>query len=100
METKRIRDLPQANARRRAAAEHKTHKRLRLVGGALAGKRITSGRGETTRPMMEKVRGDNSELQCYILCCADSDDMTRAGENVKLAALKKCYQDTLLTGIL
>ncbi len=47
--------LCQANARRRAAAEHKTHKQLRIVGGALAGKRILSGRGETTRPMMEKV---------------------------------------------
>ncbi|KAK9917798.1 hypothetical protein WJX75_008368 [Coccomyxa subellipsoidea] len=45
-----------ANAQRRAAAEHKTHKRLRIVGGTLAGKRIMSGRGETTRPMMEKVR--------------------------------------------
>ncbi|CAL8465170.1 g4705 [Coccomyxa elongata] len=45
-----------ANARRRAAAEHKTHKQLRIVGGALAGRRILSGRGETTRPMMEKVR--------------------------------------------
>ena len=44
-----------ANARRRAGAERRTHQRLRIVGGALAGKRLLSGRGETTRPMMEKV---------------------------------------------
>ena len=44
-----------ANARRRTGAEHKTHARLRIVGGAFAGKRLLSGRGETTRPMMEKV---------------------------------------------
>ena len=46
-----------ANARRRTGAEHKTHARLRIVGGAFAGKRLLSGRGETTRPMMEKVGG-------------------------------------------
>lgn len=45
----------QANARRRRASEHKVHKRLRIVGGAMAGKLLLSGRGETTRPMMEKV---------------------------------------------
>ena len=45
----------QANARRRRASEHKVHKRLRIVGGATAGKLLLSGRGETTRPMMEKV---------------------------------------------
>lgn len=45
-----------ANARRRTGAEHKTHSRLRIVGGAMAGKRLLSGRGETTRPMMEKAR--------------------------------------------
>ena len=45
----------QANARRRRASEHKVHKRLRIVGGAAAGKLLLSGRGETTRPMMEKV---------------------------------------------
>ena len=45
----------QANARRRLASEHKVHKRLRIVGGATAGKLLLSGRGETTRPMMEKV---------------------------------------------
>lgn len=36
-------------------AEHKTHRRLRIIGGAFAGKRLLSGRGETTRPMMEKA---------------------------------------------
>ncbi len=47
--------MRQANARRRNVAEHKTHRRLRIIGGACAGKRLLSGRGETTRPMMEKV---------------------------------------------
>ena len=47
--------MSQANARRRTVAEHKLHKRLRIMGGAQAGLRILSGRGETTRPMMEKV---------------------------------------------
>ncbi len=46
----------QANARRRRESEHKVHKRLRIVAGAAAGKLLLSGRGETTRPMMEKVR--------------------------------------------
>ncbi len=45
----------QANARRRRLSEHKVHKRLRIIGGAAAGKLLLSGRGETTRPMMEKV---------------------------------------------
>lgn len=56
------RELRQGNARRRAAAEHKTHKRLRIVGGKLAGKRLVSGRGETTRPMMEKVSAIKTHL--------------------------------------
>jgi len=37
--------------------EHRTHDRLRILGGAAAGKRLTSSQGEVTRPMMEKVRG-------------------------------------------
>lgn len=44
------------NARRRAAAERRTHRRLRIIGGASAGRRLLSGAGETTRPMMDKVR--------------------------------------------
>ncbi|KAK9824691.1 hypothetical protein WJX72_012442 [[Myrmecia] bisecta] len=46
-----------ANERRSAAAERKTHNRLRIISGTAAGKRIRSSRGEQTRPMMEKVRG-------------------------------------------
>lgn len=37
--------------------EHRTHERLRIIGGAAAGKRLLSSQGEVTRPMMEKVRG-------------------------------------------
>jgi 16S rRNA (guanine(966)-N(2))-methyltransferase RsmD len=44
------------NARRRAAAERHTHRHLRIIGGAAAGRRLVSGAGETTRPMMDKVR--------------------------------------------
>jgi 16S rRNA (guanine(966)-N(2))-methyltransferase RsmD len=44
------------NARRRAAAERRVHRRLRIIGGASAGRRLLSGAGETTRPMMDKVR--------------------------------------------
>jgi 16S rRNA (guanine(966)-N(2))-methyltransferase RsmD len=44
------------NALRRAAAERRTHRRLRIIGGASAGRRLLSGAGETTRPMMDKVR--------------------------------------------
>ena len=45
-----------ATNRRRLAAERKTHTRLVLIGGSARGARLLSGRGETTRPMMEKVR--------------------------------------------
>ena len=44
------------NALRRASAERRTHRRLRIIGGAAAGRRLLSGAGETTRPMMDKVR--------------------------------------------
>ena len=44
------------NALRRAAAERRTHRRLRIIGGSSAGRRLLSGAGETTRPMMDKVR--------------------------------------------
>ncbi len=53
----------QVNARRRTDAERKLHRRLRIMGGTQAGKRILSGRGETTRPMMEKV------LTCQHCAC-------------------------------
>ena len=36
-------------------AERQTHRLLRIVGGRKAGARLLSGRGKTTRPMMEKV---------------------------------------------
>lgn len=37
-------------------AEWRTHRQLRIVGGALAGRRLVSSQGSNTRPMMEKVR--------------------------------------------
>lgn len=64
--------VSQANARRRTVAEHKLHRRLRIMGGAQAGLRILSGRGETTRPMMEKVcttvgvDSDGEQLYCCV----------------------------------
>jgi len=44
------------NALRRAAAERRIHRRLRIIGGSSSGRRLLSGAGETTRPMMDKVR--------------------------------------------
>lgn len=45
-----------AAARKRADKERKTHKKMRIIGGTAAGRFIISSQGETTRPMMEKVR--------------------------------------------
>eukprot|EP00884_Botryococcus_braunii_P015937 jgi/Botrbrau1/3026/Bobra.0070s0022.1 len=51
-----LNEATRANARRKVESERKTHKRLRIVGGAFAGKRLLSSQGSNTRPMMEKVR--------------------------------------------
>jgi len=62
-EGRRLREESRRRRRKDKAAElatgtrvHGTHKRLRIVGGAAAGRRLVSPRDERTRPMMEKVR--------------------------------------------
>lgn len=77
----------QVNARRRTDAEHKLHRRLRIMGGAQAGKRILSGRGETTRPMMEKVcfdhrAGSLAGSACYLCCALDVKCLQHDGNHL------------------
>lgn len=43
--------------KKKAVARLKTHKKLRIISGTAAGKRIFSPQGDQTRPMMEVVRG-------------------------------------------
>lgn len=70
----------QANARRRRASEHKVHKRLRIVGGATAGKLLLSGRGETTRPMMEKVGRGQCTVMKHMLVIAHTAQDGQGGD--------------------
>jgi 16S rRNA (guanine(966)-N(2))-methyltransferase RsmD len=62
----RAADADHAELRLRAAGkggglsadnERRLHRELRILAGTAAGRRILSSRGETTRPMMAKVRG-------------------------------------------
>ncbi|KAK9865809.1 hypothetical protein WJX84_002272 [Apatococcus fuscideae] len=45
-----------ATAARKKVAARKTHRRLHIMGGKLAGRSLLSGDADTTRPMMEMVR--------------------------------------------
>jgi len=44
-------------AQRREIARRRTHRKLKIIAGSAAGKRILSPQGDQTRPMMEMVRG-------------------------------------------